>query len=237
MVFKRLGPAGPLAIASVVLPVLSSTVLYTFMGWIAPWLKSLEATGVAAYVVTFGLLAGFAIVPTYAPSMLGGWAFGFWTGYAAAVGGFTIGSIIAYFFCRSLTGRRVTDLIDENPTWAAVHRALLSGGFWKTLGIVTLLRVPPSSPFAATNLVFAATGVPFPIYVIGTLIGMTPRTAAVVALGAQAGPLDLRKGEGWLTLGIWVVVTIVVLGIISAVANAAIQRVTASASAKENGPR
>jgi MFS family permease len=36
--------------------------------------------------------------------------------------------------------------------------------------IVTLVRLPPNSPFAITNLVLASAGVPRPVYLLGTAI-------------------------------------------------------------------
>ena len=58
--------------------------------------------------------------------------------------------------------------------------ALVGAGFWKTLLIVTLVRVPVNSPFAATNLVMAAVRTPIVPYLIGTLVGMAPRTLLYV---------------------------------------------------------
>jgi uncharacterized membrane protein YdjX (TVP38/TMEM64 family) len=55
--------------------------------------------------------------------------------------------------------------------------------------IVTLIRVPPSSPFAVTNTVMAATRVPVIPFVLGTVIGIAPRTAAVVYTARRAEQL------------------------------------------------
>jgi uncharacterized membrane protein YdjX (TVP38/TMEM64 family) len=67
---------------------------------------------------------------------------------------------------------------------------------WRTMGIVALLRFPPTSPFAFTNLVLAASGVRFLHMLVGSIVGMLPRTALAVWIGAQGaatGAKDLSE--------------------------------------------
>jgi len=47
------------------------------------------------------------------------------------------------------------------------------------------VRIPPNSPFSLTNLALSTTGVPLWIYVLGTAVGMLPRTALVVWLASR----------------------------------------------------
>jgi uncharacterized membrane protein YdjX (TVP38/TMEM64 family) len=183
--FRRLGPAGFLAIIAATLPPLGGFVLIGLSGsYVAPFLRSHPNAGPFMYAGGFALLAGFALLPTYAQSLLGGWAFGFRTGLTFALVGFGGASLIAYVVARKASGDHVIKLIDEHPKWRAVYDALLGRGFWRTLGIVTLVRIPPNSPFALTNLLMATVRVPVVPYLIGTLLGMAPRTAAVVYFGS-----------------------------------------------------
>ncbi len=145
----------------------------------------------------------------------------------------------------------MTKVINEQPKWAAVRDALVPAAtadsledsvagrgtrgaarFWKTLGIVTLLRLPPNSPFAITNLVLASVRVPVVIYVIGTVVGMAPRTAAAVWLGQtfreQFGTLEegLEAKKPWWLFAAMVAATLIVLAILGAIGDRAIKRVT-----------
>lgn len=235
-VVRKLGPASWLALAALVAPPLGGFLVLGFIDSIAQWLESHGAMGPWIYAAAFAVTAGLALLPTYSQSILGGWAFGLATGYPAALGGFVGGAAIGYAIARPVASARVETLIEEHPKWVAVRNALLGGGFWKTLGIVTLLRLPPNSPFAATNLVLASVRVPWLTYLIATAVGMTPRTAAAVWLGQKLhGDFSSMKealDEGqplWLKIGaivVTIVVVIVVLGVMGHIANKALKRVT-----------
>jgi len=187
--FKRLGPAGPLAIIAVTLPALGGFLLLASMNPAGKWLKSHGDAGILIYASGFALAAGLAILPTYSLAALGGWAFGMTTGFLAALAGFTGGSIIGYLTGRAASGERVEALIEEQPRWATIRDALIGNKTrrnpLKTLLIITLLRLPPNSPFAMTNLVLASFRVPFLLYVLGTAIGMAPRTLLVAFLASK----------------------------------------------------
>jgi uncharacterized membrane protein YdjX (TVP38/TMEM64 family) len=195
----------------------------------AGWLQANDEIGVAVYILGFSVMAGLALLPTYAQSFVGGWAFGLWKGSFAAICGFMGASIIGYVIARRAAGDRVTGIIEEHAKWKAVRDALIGGGFFKTLFIVTLLRLPPNSPFAITNLVLASTRVPFVVYVLGTLLGLTPRTVAAVFVGVGASDLSLF-GPRWLTISSIVLIIIVVI-IVGTIANRAVTKVTGG----ENG--
>ena len=75
----------PLAIISLALPPIGAALLLGYLSRIGPWLQGLGGRGIALYVAGFALLGGFALLPTYAPAILGGWAFGDRTGIPAAL--------------------------------------------------------------------------------------------------------------------------------------------------------
>lgn len=226
-ILRRLGPAGVLGIVSVTLPLVGLVTLVSVLGTLAPWLRGHAEVGIAIYVVGFSVLAGIAVLPTHAAAIAGGWAFGFAVGLPAALAGFVGGSLIGYAIARPTAGDRVTRLIEENPKWKAVYDALLRSGFWRALAIVTLLRLPPNSPFAVTNLLLASTGVPLPVYALGTLFGMMPRITVIVWIASHVAQLEFSSAGGWWTTAIGVVITLFVLAVIGSIAQRAIQRVTA----------
>lgn len=186
-VMRRLGPAGPLAAISAILPGICGIVLLYHAGTVGTWLRG---HGAAAYAGMFALMAGFSLLPTYASAIVGGWAFGLQTGFAAALVGFLGGSMIGYEVARRASGDRVEQLIAEQPKWRTVVDSLVHGSFARTLSIVTLLRLPPNSPFAITNLVLASTKVGRVPFLIATLVGMAPRTFLAVSIGAGLSELS-----------------------------------------------
>ena len=208
----RLGRLGPAAAATAFLPPIGSLILLGTMNQSAPWLQSHGMLGVALFVVGFSILGGFALLPTYGPSVLGGWAFGMVVGLAATLAGFLGAAAIGFALARHLSGDRLLQVLDEYPRGQALHRALLAGSTRKTLLVVTLLRVPPYGPFAMTNLLLAATGVSWGPYLIGSLVGLTPRVTAAVIVGASLSQLDLRHldrgGPAYLSIGLSLAVVI-----------------------------
>jgi uncharacterized membrane protein YdjX (TVP38/TMEM64 family) len=224
--FRRLGPAGPLAVVAASLPAIAGFTLLGLIYWIAPWLRSQPYWGPLVYIGAFILCGGIALLPTWAYSVLGGWAFGFPAGFAAVMCAIIGASTVAYAVGRWAAGNRVLTMIDEHPKTRAVCRALLGSGFARSLLIVTLVRLSPNSPFAVTNLAFAAAKVNFVAYILGTMIGIAPRTGIVAYLASRlAEPrFDTPK---WMMIG-GILVTVIVLSIIAQLARRALAQVTLS---------
>ncbi len=208
----RLGRLGPAAAATAFLPPIGALILLGTMNQSAPWLQAHGALGVVLFVSAFSILGGLALLPTYAPSVLGGWAFGIGVGLLATLAGFLGAAALGFAISRHLSGERLLKVLDEYPRGRAVHRALLAGSAARTLVVVTLLRVPPNGPFAMTNLLLAATGVSWGPYLLGSLIGLAPRVAAAVVVGASLSTLDLRHlergGPAYVTIGLSVAAVI-----------------------------
>ena len=208
----RLGRLGPAAAATAFLPPIGALILLGTMNQSAPWLQAHGALGVVLFVSAFSILGGLALLPTYAPSVLGGWAFGIGVGLLATLAGFLGAAALGFAISRHLSGERLLKVLDEYPRGRAVHRALLAGSAARTLVVVTLLRVPPNGPFAMTNLLLAATGVSWGPYLLGSLIGLAPRVAAAVLVGASLSTLDLRHlergGPAYVTIGLSVAAVI-----------------------------
>ncbi len=208
---------------------------------VSVWLRSHDGLGLVIYIGAFIILAGLGLLPTYAQAIAGGWCFGMLVGVPAALTGFVGASVVGYFVARTVSRHRVEDVINSNPKSRAVRDALIGQGFLKTLGTVALLRLPPNSPFALTNLVMASAGVRLAPFAIGTLIGMAPRTALAVYLGSGLQTLTRETlspsaAPKWVYIG-GIALTLLVVIIIGHIANKAVARVTArSAGADPSSP-
>ena len=114
-------------------------------------------------------------------------------------------------------------------SWGVVRAAFVEAGWWRTAGIVALLRFSPNSPFAITNLVFAGSGVRFAPMLVGSIIGMLPRTVVAVWIGAEGastGAHDLtelmdKQGKGALIAG--VAILFVVLAVLHVIGKRALR--------------
>lgn len=199
--------SGALAVAWFTLPLAISIYLLANLESVTGALADEGARGAWLAVAIFAATAGLGLLPTYAQSIVVGWVFGFGTGLAVAVGGYTGGALIGFGVSRLASGTSVQQLIDRRPRWEVVRKALVSAGFWRTVGIVALVRFPPNSPFAFTNLVLAASGVRWLPMLVGTVVGMLPRTAVAVFIAAQASNTGAKSlGALVKDQGVWAVV-------------------------------
>lgn len=238
--WRRLGPAGVLGILWMILPAVCGILLLANIGILSEWLGMSRSLGLAGYIAVFIVSAGLGFLPTYSQSILGGWVFGFALGFPAALLGFAGGSMIGYVVARTVSKDRVEKEIAAHPKWSAVRDALIGEGFWKTLAIVTLVRLPPNSPFALTNLVLSSAGTRPVVYLLGTVIGLSPRTGAAVWLAAAAagtGAKDIQAFMGEVGGNVWVILAtvvsvVVMLGVIGKIAEGALARVTGAAGRK-----
>jgi uncharacterized membrane protein YdjX (TVP38/TMEM64 family) len=230
-VARALGPTGLLGLAWTAAPAACGVLLLANLGPVSEWLLYHRPVGLAVYTAVFVLGAGLGFLPTYAQSILGGWVFGVAAGLPAALLGFTGGAGSARRRPPRLRPREA--LIERNEKAHAIRDALVGRSATRTFLVVVLLRLPPNSPFALTNLVMATTGVPLPAFLAGTLLGMVPRTAVAVSLAAAAAATEAEDIQTFvrhqrpLLLVAGVVGGVAVLGVLGAIARRALRRVTA----------
>lgn len=230
--YDQVGPIAILAVLWGSMPAILGIILLLNIGPISDLLHANRTFGWFGYVCVFIISAGVGFLPTYGQSILGGWVFGLGAGFPGAMLGFVGGSMIGYAIAQRVSRHKVEDLIEKNPKSKAIRDALIGHGFWRTVGIVTLIRLPPNSPFALTNLAMASAGVGFAPYVLGTALGMAPRTFIAVALaaaGKATGARDIQEflsEQPWWALPAGFAAFVVCLGIIGLIARRALSHVT-----------
>ena len=223
-VLRALGQVGPLAAAAAFLPPIGALVLLATINRSAAWLRAHDEMGVAIFVAGFAVCGGLALLPTYTPSLIGGWAFGVWAGLSATLAGFLGASALGFALARRLSGDRLMSVLHEYPRGLAIHDALLGSGFWRAILVVALVRLPPSSPFALANLLLGGSRVALVPFLIGTLLGLTPRAAGAVIVGAGLSSVDVaHPGRSGATLA-WLALTVGAVGAIGWMANRALRR-------------
>ncbi len=237
----RLGPAALLGIAWAVLPaVLGLTLFVGYRAEAAEWLRDHgDVVGIAIYIGIFAVTAGLGLLPTWAQAVIGGYAFGLVGGFGGALAGFVGASVIGYLVARVIARDRVEREIESSPRAKAARDALVGKGGWRTFLTVTLIRFPPNSPFALTNGLMASTEVPFGAYLLGTAIGMAPRTFAGVWIGTTVETMDEISMPGWMKWG-GIAVMFAVVMILGQVAQKAVEKKIAAgeipADEPEDGP-
>lgn len=223
---RGLGRATPVAIAATAIPILGTVTMIIAGPLLAGWLRSQGTLGVIYFTVTFALLGAVAFAPTYSTSIIAGWTFGFARGFPAVIIGTVTGATLCYLSARRVAGSRVASTFHDHPKWDLVRRALLEENRWKALWIVFLMRLSPVLPFGTANVLLATTGVPFGIYVLGTLLGLAPRMGLVALAAAGAERLDLDSDRNWWMLGIGVVATVICIAVMIVIGQHALSRAT-----------
>ena len=216
--FRRLGPAGLLALAATALPAVGALVLYSRLSMIAAWTLEHSLAGPVASAGIFAVLGGAALVPTYALSVLSGWSFGVRVGVTCALAGFLGAALLANFLIRLADRGRVMRVVEESAKWRAVHAAMLRGSVAKVTLIVALVRLAHFAPFSLTNLALSSMRVPLPAYALGTVLGMAPRTFFIVFTASRLASLDVIPAEQpWVVAGsvLLTAAVCVVLGLIA----------------------
>jgi len=227
-----------------VLPMVLGFLLLARLDVAETWLNALGSWAIVAYAGVFAVTSGLGLLPTYAQALAGGWIFGLGEGTAAALVGFVGGATVGRLVASVIAGDEVRRMLTRTPKAAVVRDALLHRGPWGTTGIISLLRFPPNSPFALTNLALTSCGAPWIPYLTGTALGMLPRTALVVGLGAAGAAtgatslVELLESpeQRWMLFG-GIAITIVVLVILAAIGRRALERATdVSKSNQQSSP-
>lgn len=233
-VIKRLGPAAWLGIAWTVLPGAMGILLLANMDLATKVLIGTEEDpgldrpmGVALYVAIFIVSAGMGLLPTYSQAILAGFAFGVTWGFPAALLGFAGASVVGYFIAGRVARKKIEDEITNHPKAAIVRDAFIHHGTGRAMLILTLLRVPPNSPFALMNYVMSVSGVKIVPFLIATMVGMAPRTFAAVWIGAQVSSWDEVEKPKWMIVG-GIVLAIAILIGLGKFANQVIERAVKS---------
>jgi len=228
-VMKRLGPAAVLGVLWAAMPaIIGLTVFFGYRQEVADWLQDQgPLEGGAIYVIAFTLAAGLGLLPTWVQAVIGGYAFGLWFGFGAAWAGFTGAALLGFFVTKLVAGRRVEREIESHAKARAVRDALVGAGWLKTTGIVAIVRAPFNSPFSLMNLTLCATETPLSAYMVGTVVGMAPRTLVYAWLGAQIEDFDSYSSPMWMKI-VGIASVIVVAMIVGKIATKALEKVTSN---------
>ncbi|MBN4060349.1 TVP38/TMEM64 family protein [Planctomycetaceae bacterium AH-315-I19] len=187
----ELGPVvGSLAIVAMLFPAIGGFALLGFAGQVRDAIEEQGAQGPILYAIGFALFTGFALLPTYALAGVAGFTFGGTLGSTVSLSGIVGGAIIGYVIAATIARKRVMRVIEQNPKAKIIRDALVDRSPLHRLIAVTLIRLPPNSPFALTNFVMSSVHVNIFAYTVGTAAGIAPRTILACMLGtgvAEAG--------------------------------------------------
>jgi len=103
----------------------------------------------------------------------------------------TIAASIAFVIGKTFLRTWVEGILEENPKFAKLDKAVGEQGF----KLLVLIRLSPLFPFALSNYLYGASAISFPAYFWGTLLGFAPGTLAYVYTGMVGKELMLGDGS------------------------------------------
>lgn len=168
-------------------------------------LAGMSGLRMLAYFTVTAALMGLGLTHTTFIALVSGYFLG-WEGFA--------GTVVAYGVAAAV-GYRLATLIDHGAMWKFLHRfpkaeAVIKELENETLPLIILVRLSPVLPFALMTFVLAAVRVNFQRFIVGSVLGMLPRTLFFYWLGTRAAGLsELLHHPERTTLGQWLVIGLV----------------------------
>lgn len=227
----RLGPAGLLAMVWLATPGVAGLLLLYELGTVSQWLHARGDAGLLVYAAVFMITSGIGLLPTTAQAVLGGWVFGPAKALVAAIVAYGGAALLGLIITRAVAGKRIEQIFETRQQARAIRDALIGRSFLQTTIMVALLRLPPQAPFAFTNFAMVSCGVATAPFLLGSILGMIPRTLVVMifaAAAAQTGAADIqafvKEGPGWPVAAGGLILMVTVMSVIGAIARRALVR-------------
>ncbi|WP_372591382.1 VTT domain-containing protein [Guyparkeria sp.] len=153
-------------------------------------------------LATAGLLVGVPATPVIVAAAL---IFGAWTGFGLAYGALLTAAITGFFAGQFLGAEALRRLAGKRLDRVSRHLA--------KRGILTVfsLRLVPIAPFAVVNLVAGASRIHPRDFIVGSLLGLLPGTAALTVFSEQL--LRTLLDPGPTTIAVLALLTVVLIGI------------------------
>lgn len=163
-VFTAVG-LGLLGLGGVVGLYFQRDVLVQFLQWIS----SIGLWGNVLFILVF-LIVGFPFALGYVPMAVGaGYLYGMAHGTITVSIGALSGASLAFWLCRTVTQSWMKRQLAANPKWH-VFMAEVEKNAWK---ITLLTRLLPF-PFGLVNGLFALSSISFPVFLVGSFVGLLP---------------------------------------------------------------
>lgn len=192
-----------LAIAPFLVDSLVTAWLYDGGG--SMWLAGMSSTRMLVYFTITAALMGLGLTHTTFIALISGYFLG-WEGFAGTVAAYGLAAAANYRLATLIDRGALQRFIELFPKAEAVLRELRA----ESLQLIILVRLSPVLPFALMTFVLAAAGVNFQRFIVGSVLGMLPRTLFFYWLGTRAAGLAaLLAHPERTTQGQWLVVGLV----------------------------
>ena len=198
--FKGLGILTPLMVFTLAGPALGALALITTSKeWFPLFLAMAADQQLYLFLGSSIVLVGISLVPTHAASLIAGMTFGLWLGPPIALFVVVVSAMLSMVLVNLVIKKKNTQILLRRPAVSQVREELLEKSALNSIFFISLIRLSPAMPFAATNVLLSAAQAKMPHFLIGSSIGLAPRIVMVAVAGAGLSKLDLSQGSSrWL---------------------------------------
>ena len=223
-----LRPLGLVALAAA-LPLVGVSALVVYAEELRTIFETSSPTSIGLGLVVIGaVLSGLALLPTHAVSLSAGWLFGATLGSILAITTVSLGAIIGFIVFQLLSGQAAERFIKENEKTERLYQAVISTPTVGMIFLISLIRLSPLVPFAATNATFSVAKIPFRQFLIGSAIGLAPRVILVAILGAGLAQLTWETPDSPLLTYLGIAATVIMLVGVTFFGKSALKKTLAS---------
>lgn len=176
----------------------SPEVLQVRLSGLGPWAP-------AGYILLFTLLPA-AFFPVAVLALAGGLLFGLLWGSVYTFLGAMLNCALMFLLSRTVGRARIDRYVREKlpPVWQSrLRRAGGKRGFY----LLILLRLIPAVPYNLINYSFGLTSMRFPVYLLGSAIGIIPGTLVFINLGDKT--MDPSAPSFWLAIALLAMLLVV----------------------------
>lgn len=168
-------------------------IILVFMLW-GPRLTGLSQQELLDYTPQSPLLAALVLLGLYCLKafvmfipltvlyLAAGMFFPWWWAIIVTYICLTVESSIGYFLGRRLGRRRVQELVTQSK----YGKKLLAFSSSHSIFSCFIIRLIPGPPIELTNMLVGTTGIKYPHFIIGTLLGYTPGLVLLIFMGKAA---------------------------------------------------
>lgn len=147
------------------------------------------------FIIVFGLVVILAAVPGIPFGLVGGVIgakYGLLWGSLMNIAASTLAAALIYFSFRYLLNNLGTVWVERSTSFRRMNMFIKNHSFWSLL----IARMIPIMPASLINMYAGVFGLPFPIFILSTLIGKIP----IMLIFAYVG-VNMHSGSGeWMTV-------------------------------------
>ena len=170
-----------------VLTILPSFVSFISLIIVYKYASSLQAFLLPQWILFYlacSITMALALTPTTYIALLSGYFLG-WASLIGLIPSYVVASLIGFFLAVKIDKGNLLNQLKENKKISSTTENLKKDEFW----VIFFCRISPVLPFAMMNVFLSFMNVKLKNFILGSVLGMLPRTILSVWIGLTAGDI------------------------------------------------